>query len=351
MYSPFFEMMSNNPLVSIIVPVFKVEQYLERCVMSIIDQTYKELEIILVDDGSPDKCGDLCDALASKDNRIIVIHQLNMGLPKARRSGYNVSSGEFIFFVDSDDYIASNCIEILVKCAILHQVDIVVAGILNVAKQKEISIPRVEPGIYNKNKIEKLLSTNFLFDTKTYSSSYPLYAWGKLIRKKLLEGYFEVSTQFRYWEDIPSTFFLMKKTQSFEIIQEKLYYYVIHSGQVTKKPIENIWHYYVDVWNYLDKNDENHFLELQLPQRIWWIVFATLNNITSKYNYTYFKTIFKLTRGTDIVSKAIKDKRKLDLKGFTTKILYYLYRCNSPRFYYIFSKYNPFILLIRIIKK
>ena len=341
----------KEPLVSIIVPIFKVENFIYKCVDSILEQTYKNIEIILVDDGSPDNCGTICDKYAKKDRRIRVIHQENKGLPKARQSGYLVSKGEYIFFLDSDDYIAENCIETLVKHAVLNHTDIVVSGIANVINQKSTFIPRAKPGYYNKDNIVDLLKTNFLFDTKTYCSSYPLYAWGKLIRKELLEGYFEVSTQFRYWEDIPSTFFLMKKVHSLEIIPDTLYYYVIHSGQVTKKPIENIWHFYVDVWNYLDKNDENKFLEFQLPQRIWWIVFANLNNIISKRNYTYFKTIFKLTRGTEIVSKAIKDKRKLGIKGHTTNILYYLYRYNSPRFYFIFSKYNPYLLLIRIIKK
>lgn len=99
------------PLISVIVPVYKVELYLERCVSSIINQTYKNLEIILVDDGSPDNCGEICDEFKLQDNRIVVIHQKNMGLSAARNVGISKSTGDYITFVDSDDYIENDTYE------------------------------------------------------------------------------------------------------------------------------------------------------------------------------------------------------------------------------------------------
>ena len=92
-------------LISVIVPVYKVEKYIHKCVDSIINQTYKNLEIILVDDGSPDECGKICDEYAEKDNRIIVIHQKNSGQCVARNMGLKKMSGEYVAFVDSDDYL------------------------------------------------------------------------------------------------------------------------------------------------------------------------------------------------------------------------------------------------------
>lgn len=97
--------MKKNPLISIIVPVYKVELYLENCINSIINQSYKNLEIILVDDGSPDKCPEICDELAKKDKRIKVIHKNNAGVSAARNSGLDIATGDFITFVDSDDTI------------------------------------------------------------------------------------------------------------------------------------------------------------------------------------------------------------------------------------------------------
>ena len=96
------------PKVSIIVPVYKVEKYLRKCIDSIINQTLKDIEIILVDDGSPDNCGKICDEYAAKDTRIKVIHKENGGLSSARNAGMEVAEGEYIGFVDSDDWIESD---------------------------------------------------------------------------------------------------------------------------------------------------------------------------------------------------------------------------------------------------
>ena len=120
-------------LISIIVPVYKVEKYLDKCVQSIVDQTYQNLEIILVDDGSPDNCGAMCDVWAEKDSRIKVIHQENRGGGAARNAALNLSSGEYIAFVDSDDYIAPDMFDYLysllddggdiAECAYVNVVD------------------------------------------------------------------------------------------------------------------------------------------------------------------------------------------------------------------------------------
>ena len=94
-------------LISVIVPIYNVEQYLDRCVKSIVEQTYTNLEIILVDDGSPDNCGAMCDSWAARDNRIKVIHKENGGLSDTRNAGLGIATGDFISFIDSDDWIES----------------------------------------------------------------------------------------------------------------------------------------------------------------------------------------------------------------------------------------------------
>lgn len=98
--------MNDLPLISVVVPVYKVEKYLDKCIQSIVDQTYRNLEIILVDDGSPDRCGAICDEWAARDGRIKVIHKRNAGSGAARNSGLDIARGELIGMVDSDDYIA-----------------------------------------------------------------------------------------------------------------------------------------------------------------------------------------------------------------------------------------------------
>ena len=100
-------------LISVIVPVYKVEAYLPRCIRSLLRQSYKHLEILLIDDGSPDRCGEICDEYAEKDKRINVIHKENGGLPSARNAGLEIAKGEYVAFIDSDDMIESNYLELL----------------------------------------------------------------------------------------------------------------------------------------------------------------------------------------------------------------------------------------------
>lgn len=106
-----------NEKISIIIPIYNVEKYLKKCLDSVISQTYKNLEIILVDDGSPDKCGKICDEYQEIDNRIIVLHNKNIGLSGARNSGLKIATGKYVTFIDSDsdDYIADDYIEVLYK--------------------------------------------------------------------------------------------------------------------------------------------------------------------------------------------------------------------------------------------
>lgn len=119
----------KEPLISVIVPVYKVEKYLNRCVKSIIDQTYENLEIILVDDGSPDRCPVMCEAWAEKDSRIKVIHKSNGGLSDARNAGIKVANGELTGFVDSDDWIAPDMYQSLYEAMKADNSDIAACGV------------------------------------------------------------------------------------------------------------------------------------------------------------------------------------------------------------------------------
>lgn len=123
-------MKQNECLISIVVPVYNVEKYLVRCLDSIINQSIREIEIILVDDGSTDISGDICDKYALQDERIKVIHKENGGLVSARQAGIKVASGQYIGFVDSDDWIESNMFQSLYKEAVLNNADAVAEGML-----------------------------------------------------------------------------------------------------------------------------------------------------------------------------------------------------------------------------
>ncbi len=140
---------------SIIVPVYNVEKYLLECVDSIINQTYKNIELILVDDGSKDNSGKMCDELAKKDDRIKVIHKKNEGLGMARNTGLDNATGEYILFVDSDDYLELNCVEECVEYASKNNIDILFFGHKNVDNDKQVNgihIP-IERKVYSNKEI------------------------------------------------------------------------------------------------------------------------------------------------------------------------------------------------------
>lgn len=150
--------------ISIIVPIYKVEPYLRQCIDSIIAQTYVNLEIILVDDGSPDNCGAICDEYAQKDNRIIVVHKANGGVSSARNAGLDYSTGEYIGFVDSDDWIASDMYETLYDNLVSTNSDVSACGSYSVYMDSSISLfKKSEKFIFNSEQaireIIKLSST------------------------------------------------------------------------------------------------------------------------------------------------------------------------------------------------
>ncbi|MBU3127159.1 glycosyltransferase [Clostridium tagluense] len=206
-----------KPLISVIVPVYKVELYLSRCIDSIINQSYKNLEIILVDDGSPDNCGRICDEYANKDNRIKVIHKGNGGLSSARNSGLNVSTGDYIGFVDSDDWIESAMFKSLVELAERENADIVQCGFQEVFNDGTVKRKYCfDNGCYNNN-VDIL--TAYFSQTKIH-----VVVWNKLYRSYLFDSVSMVEGRLN--EDTMVSFELMLKTKKFLSISSVYYNYL-----------------------------------------------------------------------------------------------------------------------------
>lgn len=144
------------PLVSIVVPVYNVEKYLERCVKSLTEQTLQDIEIILVDDGSLDSSGKLCDLLKTEDERIKVIHQKNVGVSAARNRGLEIATGEYITFVDSDDYIDSDMYQAMMEKAVQYDCDVIMCDcIKEFNDHTEIYTHDIRPGYYDRENIER----------------------------------------------------------------------------------------------------------------------------------------------------------------------------------------------------
>lgn len=167
-------------MISVIVPIYKVEKYLKRCVNSLLAQSYSDFELILVDDGSPDNCGNICEEYAAKDKRIRVIHKENGGLSDARNVGLGIAKGEYIAFVDSDDWVATNYLETLLKVIELTDSDICECEVLKTTG--EIEKYKKSDEQYTSYSSEKALE--LLICDKILHQ----YVWNKLYKRSCLKG-------------------------------------------------------------------------------------------------------------------------------------------------------------------
>ena len=170
-----------DPLVSIIIPVYNVEKYLDKCITSVVNQTYKNLEIILIDDGSPDNCPAICDAWKSRDSRIKVIHQQNGGLSHARNEGLKIATGEFIGFVDSDDWIEPEMYETLLTAIQENDADIAVCNYQSEHEKAQVVIQKPESP--SKKIYTEVEALELLLSGKSFIRSV---VWNKLFKSHLL---------------------------------------------------------------------------------------------------------------------------------------------------------------------
>ena len=217
-------MRNNDPLISIIVPVYNTELYLEKCVDSIRNQTYSNLEIILVDDGSTDHCNTIVDHFATIDSRIIAIHQENGGQSKARNTGIDQAKGEFYLFVDSDDYIDENMIEQMYKRIQRDQSDLAICGHLFV---DEIGN---ELGVFT---MHDSVQTGFQILEKAYEGTKNDYLVNSIIWNKLYKRFLFERIRFpegRVHEDEATVYKLLDQCHKVSILSEPFYYYVRHSN-------------------------------------------------------------------------------------------------------------------------
>lgn len=176
----------DNPLISVIVPIYMIDRYLGICIESILHQTYRNLEIILIDDGSKDRCPEICDLYARKDERITVIHKPNGGLVSARKAGLRHSNGVYISYVDGDDWIGPGFIEGLYTAARTSEADMVCAGFTRDLFSKSASFTNVLPaGIYEGQKLY-ILWSQMISEGSYYRPGITTYVWNKLFKREVL---------------------------------------------------------------------------------------------------------------------------------------------------------------------
>lgn len=207
-------------LVSVIIPIYCVEMYLEQCINSVVQQTHTELEIILVDDGSPDQCPMLCDAWAKRDPRITVIHKANGGLSDARNAGIDRAHGNYIMFVDSDDWIESNMVECMLSALEEQRADICACGIFYEYPQRT-AIREIDSFVGSSTETFKRL-----YD----ETRYPVSTWNKLYRRKCWNKLrFPVG---KLCEDAFTTYLLIDQAQTIVQLSTPYYHYRIRDNSI-----------------------------------------------------------------------------------------------------------------------
>ena len=214
-------------MITIVVPVYKVEDYLNRCVDSILNQTYTNFQLLLVDDGSPDNCGKLCDEYAKKDSRIFVIHKKNGGLSTARNTGlnwfYEQNNSDYILFSDSDDWLHPQQLEILMRGITQNDVKISVCNYMRVTEE----IPHEN---YVSTEFELTSPEDFLVN---HSWQYN-YAWGKLYHKSVFQDIrYPVGKNF---EDTFTTYKVLHKCEKIAYTDLPLHYYLRNESGISRSP-------------------------------------------------------------------------------------------------------------------
>lgn len=309
-------------LISIIVPVYNVEQYLDDCLISIINQTYKNLEIILIDDGSTDKSGKICDEYAKKDSRIIVIHKENGGVSSARNAGLRIAKGAYIGFVDPDDWIAEDMYEVLYSNAKKYDADVSVCKYKIVKNRRKDNLNAINLIKHNKTiGLDAIKSMCYMLSSNKFYDCGPC---NKLYKKEVVP-YFNQNISVA--EDLLFNFeiYFRKENVSCWDDSEKYFYYyrsdsACHSLNFTKAQLLEI-----DIWeNMLFKiSNSNNFKQIKpfviysMSKVIWASLFKLAYNFNADNKKTY--VLLKQKYKKNLLS--FKNK---SLKDYILKIFYYL---------------------------
>ena len=231
------------PLVSVIVPVYRVEAYLDTCVESLVNQTLEDIEIILVDDGSPDNCPAMCDAWAKKDSRIKVLHKENGGLASARNAALEISSGEYIGFADSDDYADVQMFEKLYESAKQYDADISICAhyTFNESSMIEHKLP-FDKKCYTKDEI----AAHFVFPLIGSNPDADIpniegFVWRQLFKKETMKSILFQSERIYFAEDVVFDFEVYPICQTISVVNEPLYYYRYNEESLSNRFRSNLW--------------------------------------------------------------------------------------------------------------
>lgn len=319
-----------SPRISVIIPVYNVAAYLRRCIDSVIHQSCRELEIILVDDGSTDSCGSICDEYASMDSRIMVIHQENMGLYGARNTGLEAAGGEYISFIDSDDWIEADTYTHLLKIIDAGQPDMIRFGFKKILDGKAVSentMPYKE-GLYSEAMLRQIqLDTINHEGVLDYKRNRILSAWSNLYKRELVmnHGIRFVSEREILNEDYLFVLQASMAAKTVYISEKTFYCYDTREGSITMSYRQNMFERKKKLFSLycrnVDKNDRN--VQIRLKNFYIDCVYACIVNECCGY-HSRRESIGAIRNllNDKRLQKYLQDNRKLVNSGKTRCICF-----------------------------
>lgn len=265
--------MKQNRLLSVIVPVFNVEQYLDKCINSILEQTYKDLEIILVDDGSTDESGRICDRYANSEHRVSVIHQANGGIVSARKRGVCEAKGDYIAHIDADDWIDKEMFSKLMKFANHYDADIVTAGM--VREYDDIKVDEydnIEEGYYDEHGIKEKVLPILMYEGTFYTPAINIHITNKIYRTELAKKiHLLMSDDIRLGEDGAFVYPFIACSKKMYVCHEKLYHYRLYAtscvgtGKASDiSGLRILYEHMCHFFDNLEKNEINYSTQIDM---------------------------------------------------------------------------------------
>ena len=275
--SEILDAANDTVLISVIIPVYKVEKYIRRCIDSVLNQSYKNIEIILVDDGSPDNCGKICDEYKEIDKRVCVFHKENGGLSDARNYGVMHARGEYIVFIDSDDYVENDYIDYLFSLINKYGTKMSLCQhrtIFNNGHIKEINLTG-----------DSIMSCKDCLENMLYHNIIDTSAWAKMYHKSLLKDVF--FPKGKIFEDIGTTYLFFLQCDYIAVGYERKYNYIFHDDSIVNSVFNEAKFNMLEMTDKMAKDVESAIPELSkavLRRRVY-SRFSTLNQMLYSSQY------------------------------------------------------------------
>lgn len=331
------------PEISVIVPVYNVENTLNRCIDSIISQTFQDYEIVLVDDGSPDSSSVICDYYAMHYNNIHVIHKENGGLSSARLAGYESARGSYICFVDSDDYITEDYLSVLYNAITNEDCQMAMCGynLISMHRSQIVRLPFGDGACASKEDILQYIYG--ILGRPINGVKLPCFVWNKMYKKELIESDYFMSERKFFMEDHVFNLLYAKKIKKIAVIDKPLYCYTVNLHSLTNRYRINKWEMYKNLIAFMREYVRTESLPVEaekiiLESGMHWLIDA-LDNTTRLSSYSTYKCEIKNIWKDKLVQEIIQHSAYSKLHK-TEKITCALVSLHFYFLYYLFRKWR-----------